>query len=266
MKGRRLLLAMAWVCAIGAVPCESAAAEPSPAVTDGESFTYALYLEYGFMTAKGGMACLDVKKRGEEYEATMTLEALPLVDAIYHLYVKTATRLSPDMKPLSYEKHAEEGSRVYDEVSIFDYPPGGGCRVTSKQTFNDGGVKECVTNMADKVYDLLSLAFHARRLDVSRLKTKERMDVAVVSGVQVHVQSLEYQGVEEVEIDDGAKVKAGVFFLSSEEDGGVTARFAFSQDERRVIQRIDITHNRHGSVSVRLCPVADWKAKAGGTS
>ena len=189
----------------------------------------------------------------------MTIKAQPLVDVIYHLYVKMATRLSPDMEPLRYEKHAEEGSRVYDEVSIFDYPPGGGCRVTSRQTFNDGDVKECVTNIAGKVYDLLSLAFHARRLDASRLKPRERLDVAVVSGVKVRDQSLEYQGVEEVKIDGGAAVKAGVFLLSSEEDGGVTARFAFSQDERRVIQRIDITHNRHGSLSVRLCPVAEHK-------
>ena len=266
MRKTRLLLATALACAIGALPCESAAAEPSPAVADGESFAYALYLEYGFVTAKGGMARLDVKKRGEEYEATMTLEAQPLVDVIYHLYVKMATRLSPDMRPLSYEKHAEEGSRVYDEVSVFDYPPGGGCRVTSKQTFSDGDVKESVTNMTDQVYDLLSLAFYARRMDVSNLKPKERLEVAVVSGVKVYEQSLEYQGVEEVEIDDGTEVKAGVFFLSSDEDGGVTARFAFSQDERRVIQRVDITHNRHGSVSVRLCPAADGKAKAGGAS
>ncbi|MBR2839098.1 MAG: DUF3108 domain-containing protein [Kiritimatiellae bacterium] len=237
----------------GALSLGTALAEPARALADGETFTYALYLKHGFVTVKAGMAQLDVKERDGAYEATMTLKALPVVDMIYHLYARMTTRLTPELKPLRYEKHAEEGGCVYDEVSSFSYPQEGGCRITSKQTYKDGTVKERETQRPGEVFDLLSLIFHARRLDVSSLTPGARLDVAVVSGVTVKNQSLEYKGVEEVETDDGTKAKVGIFSLSSDEDGGVTARFAFSQEGKRVIQRIDILH-KYGSLSARLRP------------
>ena len=63
--------------------------------------------------------------------AAMTLKALSVVDMIYHLYARLTTRLTPDLKPLRYEKHAEEGSRVYDETIEFSTPAEGGCKVSA---------------------------------------------------------------------------------------------------------------------------------------
>ena len=98
----------------------------------------------------------------------------------------------------------------------------------------------------------VSLLFHARRLDVARLKPGARLDVPVVSGVKVRDQSLVYKGEEKVETADGAEVGAGVFALLAKE-GGETARFAFSREGSRIPQRLDISL-KFGSVSARLCP------------
>ena len=255
-KTNRRMFCFVWtVLLAGVFSWRTVLAEPAPTLADGETFTYALYLKHGFISVKAGMAYLDVKKRDGAFEATMTLKALSVVDMIYHLYARLTTRLTPDLKPLRYEKHAEEGSCIYDEVSTFSYPSEGGCNISSKQTFKDGTLKDGETRRSDQVFDLLSLIFHARRLDVSRLTPGARLDVAVISGVKVKEQSLVYKGVEEVETDDGSKVKAGIFLLSSNEDGGVTARFAFLQEGRRVIQRIDILH-KYGSLSARLRPAS----------
>ena len=230
----------------------TAFADSAPLLDDGETFTYALYLKCGFVSVKAGMASLDVKELDGAYEVTMTLKALPVVDIIYHLYACLTTRLTPELKPLRYEKHAEEGGCVYDEVSAFSYPSEGGCLISSRQVFKDGTVKEGEARRSDQVFDLLSLIFHARRLDVSRLDPGARLDVAVVSGVKVREQSLVYKSVEEIKTDDGSEAKVGIFFLSSDEDGGVTAQFAFSQEGKRVVQRIDILH-KYGALSARLC-------------
>lgn len=235
-----------------AFSCGTALAE-APRIADGEKFTYALYVKQGFITVKAGMAYLSVKEKDGAYEASLELKALSFVDMIYHLYVRMSTRLTPELKPLRYEKHAEEGRSVYDEVSIFSYPADGGCGISSKLTFSDGDVDVGETQRQGQVFDLLSLIFHARRLDVASLKPGMRLEVSVISGVKVRDQSLVYKGVEEIKTYDGKKIKAGVFDLRSEEKGGVSAQFIFSQDGSRIPQRIDISQ-KLGSLSARLCP------------
>ena len=222
-------------------------------LADGESFTYELYLKQGFVTVKAGKASLAARESERGFfEATLALKASAAVEMVYHLDVLMKTRLTADLKPLRFEKHAEEGRRVYDEVSVFSYPAGRVCDVSSRRTFAGGKVDVGDTRRSGQVFDLVSLIFHARRLDVARLKPGSRLDVPVVSGVKVRDQALVYRGEEVVEAADGAKVKAGVFALLSKE-GNETARFAFSLAGGRIPQRIDISL-KFGSVSARLCP------------
>ena len=223
-----------------------------PQLVDGEKLTYALYVKQGIVMAKAGEASITVTKKDGDYEATLALQTTAIVEAVYHLAVRMTARLTPEMKPLRFEKHAEEGSRIYDEVSTFAYPDEGGCAVSSRRMFADGKVDVGEMKSAGQVFDLVSLIFHTRRLDVARLKPGERVKVSVVSGVTVREQSLVYRGEEEIETADGAKAKSGVFVLLAK-DGGETARFVFSQEGNRVPQKLDVSL-KYCSVSARLCP------------
>ena len=226
----------------------------APRLVDGETFTYALYLKQGFVTVKAGTASLAVRETDRRiFEATLALKASSVVEMVYHLDVRMATRLTAELKPLCFTKHAEEGSRVYDEVSVFSYPSGNVCNVSSKRIFADGRVDVGNTRYAEQVFDLVSLLFHARRLDVAHMEPSTLLEVPVISGVKVREQSLVYRGEENVATADGAKVEAGVFALLDKE-GNVTARFAFSRKGNRIPQRIDISL-KFGSVSARLCPM-----------
>ena len=217
-----------------------------------EEFTYALYVSQGFVTLKAGTASIGVTGKDGGYEATFTLKAAAFVEAIFHVDVRITTLLTPELKPIRFEKHAEEGSYVYDELSAFSYPPEGGCVVSARRTFPDGRVESRTIKRSEPVYDLMSLFFHARRLDFSHLQPGARLTVPVVSGVKVWDKTLVYKGEEEVEIADGAKVRAGVFVLFAK-DGKESARFAFSREGGRVPQRLDVVLN-FGSGSARLCP------------
>lgn len=226
------------------------AAVQAPRIEDGENFTYALYLRQGFVTVRAGTASLKVSRAGEAFEAVLELKAASAVEIMYHLAVRMSTRLTPDLKPILYTKHAEEGSRVYDETIEFSTSAEGGCTVSARRVFKDGTTDSGVVRRPVQVFDLVSLIFHARRLDVGSLKPGARIDLPVASGVKVRDQSLEYAGVETVETADGRKVKACVFNLVAASKAQA-ARFAFSPDGNRAPQRIDIAL-KFGSVSARL--------------
>ena len=244
----RVYVARMTVCALswGAVHAEA------PRFVGNETFTYALYVQQGFISIKAGTASIAIVEASGGYEARLTLQTTALVEAIFHVDVRITTRLTRELKPLRYEKHVEEGSRVYDEECVFSYPPGGGCVVSSRRTHADGRVEVGKGRRERQVYDLLSLFFYARRLDFARLTPEKRVSVPVVSGVRVRDKTLVYKGEEEVEIADGGKVKAGVFVLYAW-DGNESARFAFSQEGTRVPQRLDVAL-KFGSGSARLCP------------
>ena len=221
----------------------------APRIADGESFTYALYLKQGLLTVRAGTASLNVTKKGDSYEAVLEFRAAAVVDMVYHLAVRMSTLLTPDLKPIIYVKHAEEGSSVYDETIEFSTPREGGCMVSARRVFKDGKTDTGVVSRPVQVFDLVSLIFYARRLDVAHLKPGTRIDLPVASGVKVTDQSLEYAGMEEVE-NAGGKVLACVFNLVSGAKVQ-TARLAFSPEGNRVPQRIDIAL-KFGFVSVRL--------------
>ena len=225
------------------------AAVQVPRIADGESFTYALYLKQGLLTVRAGTASLNVTKKGNSYEAVLEFQAASVVDMVYHLAVRMSTSLTPDLKPIVYVKHAEEGSRVYDETIEFSSSAEGGCKVSARRVFKDGKTDTGVVSRPVQVFDLVSLIFYARCLDVENLKPGERIDLPVASGVKVTDQSLKYVGIEEVETA-GGKVKACVFELVSGPKVQ-TARLAFSPEGSRIPQRIDVAL-KFGTVSVRL--------------
>ena len=249
MWWRQTLMSAALIA--GSLSCGTVLAG-SPRLADGEKFTYVLYLKQGFVSVKAGVATIAVAKKGGAFEATLALQTTALIETFYHLDVRMSSLLTPELKPLRFDKHAEEGCRVYDEVSVFSYPVAGGCGVSSRRMFSDGKTDVGEAKRSEQVFDLVSLLFYARRLDVARLKPGARLNIPVVSGVTVRDQSLVYRGEETIETADGAKVKSGVFVLLAKE-GGETARFAFSQEGDRVPQRLDVSL-KFGSVSARLIP------------
>ena len=129
----------------------------APRIADGESFTYALYLKQGLLTVRAGTASLNVTKKGDSYEAVLEFRTAAVVDMVYHLAVRMSTLLTPDLKPIIYVKHAEEGSSVYDETIEFSTPGEGGCMVSARRVFKDGKTDTGVVSRPVQVFDLVSL-------------------------------------------------------------------------------------------------------------
>lgn len=248
--------ARAPICACLAAFCLlGAAADVSPALRDGERIAYDLYLQKGIVALPAGTALLSTVRTNDAYALELRLAALPVVDKIYHLSTCLTSRVTPDLRPLRYTKHAEEGGRVYDEVVDFRPLENGGCAVSCRRTEADGRTRTNDVRRTTAVYDLVSVLFQARATDLLARAKAGRVVLPVATGIRVDDQVLVPCGDEEVETADGRNVPSQVFSLlrraNPGEEASELARFWLSKDERRLPLRINL-FLKFGTASARL--------------
>ena len=252
----RLAAALLWGMAhlAFASPAERAGAT-ADALRDGERIAYDLYYQKGFVAIPAGTAELSVAKTGEAYDLALTLAASPVVEKVYHLSTRLASRVTPELRPARYTKHAEEGGRVYDEVVDFGETADGGCAVSCRRTFADGRVRTNEVRCATAVHDLLSVLFQARTTDLLARAQAGRVVLPVATGLKVEDEILVYHGDEDVGTVDGKDVPSQVFSLLKRakpgEEAAELARFWLSKDARRLPLRINL-NLKFGSASARL--------------
>lgn len=252
----RLAAALLWGMAhlAFASPAERVVATAA-ALREGERIAYDLYYQKGFVAIPAGTAELSVTRTNGVYDLALTLAASPVVEKVYHLSTRLASRVMPDLHPIRYTKHAEEGGRVYDEVVDFRTMADGGCAVSCRRTFADGRVRTNEVCRAESVHDLLSVIFQARATDLLERAKAGRVVLPVATGLKVEDQVLVFKGDEKVRTADGKDVPSQVFGLLKQakpgEEASELARFWLSRDARRLPLRINL-NLKFGSASARL--------------
>lgn len=225
------------------------------ALRDGERIAYDLYYEKAFMAIPAGTAELSVARVDGAYDLVLALAASPVVEKVYHLSTRLESRVTPDLRPLRYAKHAEEGGRVYDEVVGFTALADGGCAVSCRRTFADGTFRTNEVRRATAVHDLLSVLFQARTTDLLARAQAGRVVLPVATGLKVEDEVLVFKGDEVVGTADGRDVPAQVFSLLKPakpgEEASELARFWLSKDARRLPLRINL-YLKFGAASARL--------------
>ena len=225
------------------------------ALRDGERIAYDLYYQKGFVSVPAGSAELSVAKADAAYDLALTLAASPVVEKMYHLSTRLASRVTPALRPIRYTKHAEEGGRVYDEVVDFRQTGDGGCTVSCRRTEAGRATRTNEVRRATAVHDLLSVLFQARATDLLARAQAGRVVLPVATGIRVEDQVLVFMGDEDVETADGKDVPSQVFSLLKRakpgEEASELARFWLSKDARRVPLRINL-NLKFGAASARL--------------
>ena len=235
---------------------DAAAADASAAaLRDGARIAYDLHLEQGFMSMPAGTAELSVAETNGVYDLSMTLTASPAVETFYHVSARLESHVAPDLRPLRYRKHAEEGGRVYDEVVDFRALADGGCAVSCRRTLADGTFRTNEVRRAAAVHDILSVLLLARETDLLARAQAGRVTLPVATGLKVEDVALVFRGDEEVETAGGRDVPSQVFGLLKRakpgEEASELARFWLSKDGRRLPLRINL-YLKFGAASARL--------------
>jgi len=249
--GRGLVLLAVLAAALFADRADAAAA----ALRDGERIAYDLYYEKGFMAVPAGTAELSVVRTNGAYDLALELKASPVIEKFYHLSTRLQSRVTPELRPIRYAKHAEEGGRVYDEVVDFSMQADGGCAVSCRRTFADGRARTNEVRRTETVHDLLSVLFRARATDLLARAKAGRVTLPVATGLKVEDEVLVFKGDETVGTADGKDVPSQVFGLLKRakpgEEASELARFWLSKDARRLPLRINL-NLKFGSASARL--------------
>lgn len=232
-----------------------ALAASSGILVDGESLAYRLYIEKAYMSIPAGTAQLTTTCTNGVYDLVLSLQARPVVETVYHFKTKLTSRVTPELRPLRYAKHAEEGTRIYDELTMFSYPADGGCRIDSKRIFADGRVRTNQIFKTESVYDLVSVVFLSRTEDWQTNGKNGCWKFPVATGLKVEDQILFDQGLEDVKKADGTVVKARTYCLYHHLPGAAAAqeefaRFWIADDLRRLPIRINL-RLKFGTISVR---------------
>ncbi len=248
------------VCLLVVLCGSGVCAAPADVVLrDGEAFDYALSFRQGFVSVPAGEARLSVTATNVNGQAAFALElslkASATVETFYRLRTRFTSVVTPSLEPLSYTKHAEEGRRVYTEATTFTRRG----KVERKARLTRAIVGRPVQTGRDvrtrRIYDLVSVSFFARGLNLDVVAEGTRLPVSVASGVTVRDRELVVQGEEMVEGPDGKGIPCRVCVLLGKEKDASSetevAKFWISKDARRMPVRIDLAL-KVGHVSVRL--------------
>ena len=226
-----------------------------------ESLSYTLYFNWKFVWIKAGRASLTTRsttyKGQPAIESTLLAQSANTAEHIYHLSDTLRTIVTPDIEPLYFVKHCEEGDDIVYERAWFSRTPAGRYRADISKVYPDGKERKADYEGDAPVYDMISVMLHARTLPFATLSKGRRLTYPVAGGRRVDMQTLVYMGRETVKTQAGKDVATHVFSLVSPKtkDGLTTEvevlRFYISDDPAHTPVQIDL-NLKFGTAKAKL--------------
>lgn len=240
----RILLPLLLLFAFGG----TMAAAPAP--KDGEKLNYTLFFNWKFVWIKAGQASLTTRSttyQGQQaYKTTLLASSSKNADAIFRLRDTLTTIVKPNLEPLYFVKHCEEGKDIVYERAWFSRTQDGKHRARQTKVYADGRVRESDVTDVRTIYDMVSLLVSARDFDTTHLTPGQRLTYPMVTGRRVEEQVLTYVGKQTIETLSGTDADCLVFSLVQPKtvDGVTTQseviRFYISDDANHIPVQLDL--------------------------
>lgn len=222
----------------------------APAPKNGEKLNYTLYFNWKFVWIKAGEATLTTRSTTYEgqsaYKTTLLAGSSKSADAIFRLRDTLTTIVKPNLEPLYFVKHCEEGKDIVYERAWFSRTQDGKHRARQTKVYADGRIRESDVTDSRTIYDMVSLLVSARAFDTSHLIPGQRLTYPMVTGRRVEEQVLTYVGKESIETLAGDKPTCLVFSLVQPKtvDGVTTEseviRFYITDDTDHIPVQLDL--------------------------
>lgn len=184
-----------------------------------ESLNYHIIYHWGLIWKHAATATLEIHDDGENYNARLYAHTLSWVDKIYRVRDTLYSTIdSRNLVPIKYVKATHEKNYVCRDVVNF--------RMENNKTIGDclrkrpGRVdfeKTLVTN--GEAFDMLSVFYKLRTLDMVQLKKKGYYTTTVFSGTSKERLDIWYVGDEKVEMRDESTRDAIHLKFTFTEDG-----------------------------------------------
>lgn len=184
-----------------------------------ESLNYHIIYHWGLIWKHAASATLEVKDSGQCYDARLYARTLSWVDKIYKVRDTLYSTIDKkSMIPVKYIKATHEKNyECIDEVnfSVTNGVTTGNClrRRPGREDYSKTLAVE------GEAFDMLSVFYKLRTLDMDLLKNKGSYSTTIFSGTAKERLDIWYVGEEEVEMRDESKQKAYHLKFMFTEDG-----------------------------------------------
>lgn len=173
-----------------------------------ETLKYVLTYKWGLVTKDSGEATLTLRNKGDNYNIRLTGKTKPWADKFYTVrdtLVSVVTK--KDFRPKSYTKTAHEGGKY--SLDVIDYEYAGsvvGGKVKKHREDSKGNVKqkEFQLTASGETFDMLSVFYWLRTIDVDNLAKGKKLKASLFSGSYSETVTIWKVGEEKLKMRDGA--------------------------------------------------------------
>ena len=181
-----------------------AAAQEKKVPFGNETLNYQVVFQWGMIWKHAGDAKLTLRKTGTGYQAQLVGSSRSWIDKFYTLRDTLRCNLNNNLSPLRYEKLTHEGNYHARDVVDFSY---GYYNTYAKCARYRAGRETVRTELSAQcpAYDMLSVFYMLRMLDLDRLKQDGSFTTVIFSGKEKEYLTLRYKKREQVKLRDGSR-------------------------------------------------------------
>lgn len=209
----------------------------------GEKLRYNLYYQWGLFWKKAAEATLTTQETifqsNKALHMRMSARTTPFFDNFLRVRDTLISYTSTQFQPLYYSKITHEGK--YNGKEDLSYKYLNGKTSTRARTFRDNIQRDDTTffHNGTPVYDMLSVFYFVRTLNISTMKINETIPLVIVSGNQPFNINVTYNGEVTMETPDNTKYQTYKVTLSFEHMKGKKRekeelQFWMSKDSQRL--------------------------------
>ena len=184
-----------------------------------ESLNYQIVYHWGLIWKHAANATLEIKDGGDNYDARLHARTLSWVDKIYKVRDTLYSTIEKDaFVPLKYVKSTHEKGYVARDIVEFSYTDSatiGRCVRIRKGKDN----VEKILETEGEAYDMLSIFYVLRILDMEKLAAEGSYKTTVFSGKRKETLNIKYVGVENIKLRDKSKHDAYHIKFSFTQEG-----------------------------------------------
>ena len=173
--------------------------------SSGEKIKYDVYYHWGIIWKKAAQGILNIEKDyegdNEVFKSSLACKTLSFADKILKVRDTLISITTPDIKPLYYEKIANEGNYKATDILKYIYPENsdsvGGDIILIRRKREPS--RDTVWTIG-KPYDMLSVFYMLRTVEYKALDLNTCFDVPIFTGRKVITMKVTYIGRTNVEL------------------------------------------------------------------
>ncbi len=168
----------------------------------GENLKFNLYYQWGLIWKKAAIATLSTQETIFQSNTALKLRMAARTTSFFDNFMKVRDTLisltTPKLQPLFYTKITHEGSYHGKDELFYSYSNG---KVSTRaRTFRNGTQRNDTTlfHSGNPVFDMMSIFYYIRTLDIPSMKKNQSIPVVIVSGSRPFNIKVTYQGEVEM--------------------------------------------------------------------